>query len=167
MLDDLTRYWLSQGHCVHVIALSPKHVEQSSTSSLHTTHCVPQKIFGKFRQLNACHQAAFSFQPILARIGETLDIVHCLNYFDAYAALQVRRRFGFRYRVLFQSVGIPTRSYFRSIPLDWYFFRQVLKSADGIITLSTFAHDYLLRDFQSPSVILPPPVDINRFSILL
>ncbi len=127
-----------------------------------TYQLVRQRSFTRARQFNSCHDFAFRLQAMLKQCDA--DVLFCLNYFDAYAAVRARTRYAKRYRVIFQSVGIPTRRYFRAVPLDAWFMHTILREVDQFLVLSHFAQESLLRDFGRPSQVVPPPVQTDQFA---
>ncbi|RYG12870.1 MAG: glycosyltransferase, partial [Burkholderiales bacterium] len=74
-----------------------------------------------------------------------------------------QRRHALNYKVVFQNVGIPTRRYFRAVPLDRWFMKTVLRQADQCLVLSAFAQQTLAREFGVAARVLPPPVSVGDF----
>jgi len=158
MLNDLSVYLVGRGVRVETYTMAPANTVQKRDEITKVT--IKEKLRTSCRQLNSCHYYSWALQESLRT--SRADIVHCLTHYDAYAAVRVRRRFGLSYKVLYQSVGIPTAAYFRSVPLDRWMFRQVLNGVDAIATLSSYARQSLLTDFGKSSSVLPPPVDISE-----
>lgn len=160
LLDNLARDLRNRGHAVTVHAMAP-------TAGIEDRDGVEYRFLRQRgrpvpRQFNELHAFAIRLQASLAR--SDAQVVFCLNYFDAYAALRARARFNKDYRVVFMSVGIPTRAYFRAVPLDAWFMRTVLRRADALLVLSRFAGDCLKRDWHVEADVLPPPVETARFA---
>ncbi len=160
LLNDLAEYLSIQGHQVSVLAMAPN--EHEAKRNEVNYHFLRYGFNSRFRQLNSCHFFAFFLQSVFKDIDA--DVVFCLNYFDAFAALQAKKKYDLTYKVIFQSVGIPTKKYFRAVPLDYWFMHTVLERADEIVTLSKFAHQRLRDEFDCESHILPPPVFTENFS---
>ncbi|WP_462113981.1 glycosyltransferase family 4 protein [Lysobacter xanthus] len=160
LLDNLARDLRSRGHAVTVHAMAP-HAGVEDRDGVEYRF-IRQRGRPVPRQFNELHAFAIRLQASLAR--SDADVVFCLNYFDAYAALRARARFNKSYRVVFMSVGIPTRAYFRAVPLDAWFMRTVLRHADAVLVLSRFARDCLKRDWNVDADVLPPPVETARFA---
>lgn len=161
LLNDLAAYLHDAGMAVEVYAMAPQDAEEERAGVRY--HLLRERWRARWRQLNSLHYFAWRLQAELRAAPP--DLVFCLNYFDAFAALRARRRWGLRYKVVFQNVGIPIRSYFRAVPLDRCFMRTVLREADQCLVLSRFAHEALRREFGTPSQILPPPVYTERFAV--
>lgn len=159
LLNDLAGFLHCCGHDVTVLAMAPAGGHEVR-DGVHY-RLVRQRFNFSRRQFNSCHYFAVRLQRVLRNCDA--DVVFCLNYFDAYAALRARRHAPHPYRVIFQAVGIPVSRFFRAVPLDALFMRTVLREADRSVVLSRFAHDTLLRDFGSESEVLPPPVMVERF----
>lgn len=159
LLDNLSRDLHARGHQVSVMAMAPDDASEMRDGIPY--QLIRQRMGSRPRQFNCLHDFAFRLQRALGSCDA--DVVFCLNYFDAWAALRARQRFGKHYKVVFMSVGIPTRAYFRAVPLDAWFMRKVMREADEVLVLSQFAHDSLRRDFGADSVILPPPVMTDQF----
>ena len=160
LLHDLAVYLTSLGHGVCVYAMAPREAREDRDGVTYVS--IRQRRCSSLRQFNSCHDYAYRLPRYLARSG--CDAVFCLSYFDAYAALQARRRHGARFKVLHQSVGIPTRRYFRAVPLDAWFMRTVLRDADELLVLSEFARETLRRDFGREALVIPPPIVASAFS---
>jgi len=113
--------------------------------------------------LRACnHLHRFAFQVCDEILAGDYDVVHCLNYHEAWGALRARRRGG-RHRIIYQSVGVPTWRYFWRIPLDGWMFRRVVRDADVVISVSRRAADLLWEDFGRRSVLLRAPTDLRPY----
>lgn len=160
LLNDLAGYLRDRGMQIDVYAMAPEGGDEMRDGVRY--RLLAERWRFRRRQLNSLHYFAFRLQDALR--ADPPDVVFCLNYFDAYAALRARRRFGLRYKVVFQSVGIPIKSYFRAVPLDRWFMRTVLRESDACLVLSSFARDTLRRDFGVDSLIVPPPVHTGRFA---
>ncbi|WP_084652209.1 glycosyltransferase family 4 protein [Ottowia thiooxydans] len=160
LLNDLAIYLYQAGHHVDVFAMGPDDAEENR-GGVHY-HLFKERWTWSRRQLNSLHYFAFHLPSVLAH--HRLDVVFCLNYFDAYAALRCRDKHDLNYKVIFLNVGIPTRRYFRAVPLDWWFMHKVLQQADQCLVLSEFAHRSLQEEFGVASVIMPPPVVTDAFS---
>lgn len=160
LLNDLACHLHSRGHEVTVLAMAPQ--DGRETREGVDYRLLRQRLALPLRQFNSLHDFAWRLQPLLRDCGA--DVVFCLNYFDAYAAVAAREQHGLRYKVAFLSVGIPTRAYFRRVPLDAWFMRKVLAQADRCLVLSRFARDSLRADFGVDAQVLPPPVFTRPFS---
>lgn len=160
LLSDFSRYLHCRGHRVSVHAMAPKDGSEDRDGVAY--HLIRQRFGPGPRQFNRCHYFAFRLQRALS--VSDADVVFCLNYFDAYAAIMARWRAGKSYKVVFLAVGIPTAPYFRAVPLDAWFMRTVLRESDLLLVLSRFAQDSLKRDFGADALVLPPPVMTSQFA---
>ncbi|MGV8932430.1 MAG: glycosyltransferase family 4 protein [Luteimonas sp.] len=160
LLDNLARHLASRGHSVTVHAMAPVAGVEGRDGVEY--RFLRQRGFVAPRQFNQLHGFAFHLQAALGR--SNAQVVFCLNYFDAYAAIRARAHFRKNYKVVFMSVGIPTRAYFRAVPLDAWFMRKVLRQSDQLLVLSQFARDCLQRDWGVNAAVLPPPVETTRFA---
>ena len=154
LLNDLSHYLAAKGYPIEVYTMAPRAEIWNNQGIRYTT--VKQKYSSCFRQFNDCHYFAFALSKYLK--SSRASIVHCLNYFDAFAAIQARRQYGLNYRICFHTVGIPTTKFFRAVPLDKWFFYQTLKHADVVFALSHFAQNLIRKEFNTESELLPPPV---------
>lgn len=157
LLHDLSHYLSALGHEVSVLTMAPEERQWESDGIRY--RCLKGRFGSRFRQFNDCH--FFAIAAVDAFRDTHADVVHCLNYFDAYAALTARRRFRKSFKVVFHAVGIPTRAYFRSVPLDAWFMRKTLRESDAVAALSNFACARLKQDFGRDAILLPPPVAFN------
>ena len=160
MLHDLSRYLVERGHRVTVFASGPEDITEDRNGV--TYHVLKQRFATSLRQFNCCHYFAFRLQRALGRCDP--DLVFCMNYFDAYAALRARRRIGAKYNVVFHSAGILSRRYFRAVPLDAWFFRTVRREASLTMAVSHLAAQVYKRDFGHEPLVLPPPVMAAQFA---
>ena len=163
LLNDLAEYLAAQGHRVTVMAMAPEESDEKRNGVRY--RLLRYGPDSRFRQLNRCHYFAFYLQPLFSEIEA--DVVYCLNYFDAFAAIKAKRKYGLTYKVIFQAVGIPTRKYFRAVPLDRWFINTVLGEADKVVALSNFAYQRLSHEFSCYSVVLHPPVFTESYSAQL
>ena len=160
LVNDLAHYLTGLGHQVEVFAMGPADAVEDRASV--TYRLFAQRGSMRPRQFNSLHRFAFRLQPELC--AGDFDVVYCLTYFDAFAALRARRRAHARFKVVFHLTGIATRRYFRAVPLDAWFFRTVLREADRLLVVSPFARECLERDFGRRAEVLPPPVDTTQFA---
>jgi phosphatidyl-myo-inositol alpha-mannosyltransferase len=156
-LHDLTKYLTTAGHDVTVFSTAPVAARQEFHQDARLV-LFPQRIANGGRRLNATHVFPFQCAGEIAAGG--FDVVHCLSYFDAFAASLGSRR-GVRY--VFQSLGIPIRRYFRTIPHDYLMFRRGLKNAAVAAVISTFAAERLRIEFGYRARLLRVPVDTEHF----
>jgi len=159
MLHDLSRYLLARGHRVTVYASGPE--ESVSDRDGVEYHVLRQKYTFAMRQFNSNHHFALRLQDALE--ASDPDVVFCMNYFDAYAAVTARRRRGARYKVVFHSAGILSKRYFRAVPLDRWMFSHVSREADLAIAVSRYAGEIYRRDFGAEPRVIAPPVMSSHF----
>lgn len=161
ILDNLATYLASAGHDVTVIAShrgdDTTYVEDG------ITHIRLRQRFrnGAGRWLTPMH--AFVWQTSRVLREHEFDVVHALSYFDACGAAMVRTPS--RTRLFMHILGIPVKRYFRTIPHDRVMFEFALNRLDAAIVISSYAQSCLRRDFRRNSVLLPPAVDLNQFSL--
>jgi len=158
MLQLMSSGLAARGHRVTVYASAP--VAGTEQRGVVQYRLLRQRHLLRKRQLGLCH--AYAWELIDALRWAEADTVWCLSYFDAWAAVRARE-LGARHRVVFHTMGIPTRSYFRSVPLDAWFMRRALAGADTVLTLSCFASDSLRRGFGVNAQVLPGLVDASAF----
>jgi phosphatidyl-myo-inositol alpha-mannosyltransferase len=113
------------------------------------------------RWLNSAHSFALACHWIVRH--HTFDVVHCLNYHDAFGALLARGWIGSSPRIVLQINGIPVRRYFRSIPHDYFMFRYAVRHADAVVVLSRCAQDALEREFGQQGILIPSPTETDQF----
>lgn len=157
LLNDLTEYLNAQGYNIETYSMGPSDKTWKTENIVH--HVLKSRFSSTKRQWNECHYFALALQKKLKH--STAQVVHCLNYFDAYAAIRARQKYKLKYKVVFHVVGIPTAKYFRAVPIDAYFFRKTLKYADAIWVLSQFAKEAIQQDFGVNCEVKPPPVAIT------
>ena len=160
MLHDLSRYLLGRGHHVTVYSSGPEDAAEDRDGIRY--HILRQRYPFPVRQFNRCHDFAFRLQDLL--LDCDADLVFCMNYFDAYAALRARRRSGAKYKVVFHSAGILSWRYFRAVPLDAWYFRTVGRDVDLTIAVSHHAGLVYRKNFGREPLVLPPPVVTSQFS---
>lgn len=160
ILNDLTEYMVKQGYQLETYSMGPKNEKWEVDNVKHLS--IQTRFKTSRRQFNECHYFAHALQSKLAH--SSAQIVHCLNYFDAYAAIKARRKYKLKYKVIFHAVGIPTAKYFRAVPIDAHYFRTTLRYADEIWALSQFAQNMIQQDFNVNCDIMPPPVNIDTLA---
>jgi len=158
MLQLLSEGLAARGHRVTVFASAPEPGRQRRGEVDY--ELLPQRRLLGRRQLNACHAYAWALAPRLA--AAKADVVWCLSHFDAWAAMQARQQ-GARHRVIYHSIGIPVRAYFRAVPIDAWFMRCALR-ADHRLVLSRFAQQRLQDEFGCRSEVLPGVVGDASFT---
>ena len=88
LLNDLAAYLHAQGMQVDVYAMAPSDAQELREGVRY--HLLAERWRFNRRQLNSMHYFALRLQSALR--DDPPDVVFCLNYFDAYAALRARRR---------------------------------------------------------------------------
>jgi phosphatidylinositol alpha-mannosyltransferase len=97
--------------------------------------------------------------------SESFDLIYCLNYHDAAAAILA----GFsrpkleRPRIVYHAVGIPLAAAFRAVPHDRLAF-QLCGRCSEFLVVSSFARHYAKIGFGIDATLLPPPVRVNSFA---
>lgn len=150
MLQLMSEGLAARGHRVTVFASAPEpgHERRGAVDY----ELLPQRPLLGRRQLNVCHAFAWALAPRLATADA--DVVWCLSHFDAWAAVRARG-LGARHRVIYHSMGIPVRAYFRAVPVDAWFMRSALRGADRRLVLSRFAQQRLQAEFGVGAEVLP------------
>lgn len=161
LLHDLSHWLAGRGHAVDVLSTTPaaSRVEQEGpvTRRLLARHA-PLPFTSRW--WNFFHSFAGQLRDHL--MAERYDVVHCLNYHDAWGALRARRR-GARFRLVYQLTGIPVRRYFRRIPLDGLIFADVIRGADEVIAISRFALDRLRAEYGRDGTLIAAPTDLRPY----
>ncbi|UCE59440.1 MAG: glycosyltransferase family 4 protein [Phycisphaerales bacterium] len=161
VLHDLSTYLSECDHEITVIASVPARAEtDTANDGMHHVYFQQRLINGGLgRYLNSAH--VFSWQCLRELRHRTFDTMHCLSYYDGFAA--ARRKAATGQPFVYQVVGIPTRRYFRAVPLDRIMFHQTLKRADKVLACSRHAADCLASEFGRVAEVLPPPIDTGHF----
>lgn len=161
IVHELSRFLHERGHRVSVISSHRGASREEDREGVH---------YFLFRQRFAEHPNRWlsplhGFVPDCYRVlrRESFDAVHCMTYFDGFAAACAKSAHPAPARLVLHLVGIPIRRYFRTIPHDYLMFRRALARADRIIACSRFAVDSLVREFGYPAERLPVPVDLGQF----
>ncbi len=92
--------------------------------------------------------------------AEEYDIIHCWFYTYAPAAHRAARRHGGRY--IYHNILNPPHF---DHPIDRAWFRWALRRAAAVAVLSQEAAQQLDQEHGITPVILPPPVDLQKFHI--
>ncbi|CAN7339660.1 glycosyltransferase [Variovorax paradoxus] len=98
------------------------------------------------------------------------DVVHCRSYHAAYAALMARRKFGFKYKVVFDPRGIwseevALRKGFSEINPNYHFLKEIeswiVGSSDAVVSVSPQMKSYFdaLGALNSTCIYLSAPVE--------
>ncbi len=158
-LHDLSTYLTERDHHVTVFSTGPEDSVENRGDIQY--HLMRQRFGLRPRQFNSLHEFAYRLQRSLARCEA--DVVFCMHYFDAYAAIRARQRTRARYKVIYHSVGLLSRRHFRAVPLDAWFFRTVRRHADATVTVSRYAEDLYRREFGVEATTIAPPVVIEQY----
>lgn len=158
-LHDLSTYLTRRGHRVTVFSTGPEDRVEDRDGIEY--HLMRQRFGLAPRQFNSLHEFAFRLQHSLAR--SDADVIFCMHYFDAYAAIRARQRTQARYKVVYHSVGLLSRRHFRAVPLDAWFFRTVRRHADATVTVSRYAGDLYRAEFGVEPTTIAPPVVIEQY----
>ena len=98
MLNDLAKYLSAQGYGIEIYTMGPETKKWSELGMQYQT--IEKKFTNKLRQFGDCHYFAFALQGYLRQTKAS--IIHCLNYFDAYAAIKARKKYKFAKRYVSQ-----------------------------------------------------------------
>jgi phosphatidylinositol alpha-mannosyltransferase len=160
-LHDHARYHAALGHEVTVISTHSGPREDRREDGVRHI-LLPRRLpLGRpNRWLGAFHAFAFQVRDEVraaAAQGRGFDVVHCLNYHDAFGVLLAGPG---RPRLVYHLAGIPLRAYFRRIPHDGWMFRRVLRQAEACAVVSHHAQVMLRQEFGMEGVLLPAPCDL-------
>ena len=121
------------------------------------------------------------WHPILAKLGireehsfvltslremlrQPYDIIHAHSMGDAAAATIARHINGTPFIFLVNALP-PVVPYYRTISTGGAVFRRAVNSADEIICISEYVRDYIEKRFGRRGLLIPPPLDMNRFPL--
>jgi len=159
-LNDLGLFLSRRGHEVTVFSTGPEdRVERREGVPY---HLLRRRFDTGLRQFNGSHEFALRLQGRLAELEP--DVVFAMSHFDAYAALRAAAAARRRFPVVFFSVGVLTRRYFRAVPLDAWLFRTVARDVAATVAVSRFAARAYESSFGRPATCLYPPVHIEAFA---
>jgi phosphatidyl-myo-inositol alpha-mannosyltransferase len=168
LLHDLSHYLAGRGHVVTVISTAPQE-GRGGTRRTEQDHGVRHILLPRqgrspmrFRGFGFFHR--FGWQLCDELLLGNYDVVHCLNYHDAWGASLARRR-GARFRLVYQMTGIPVRRYFRRIPLDGLMFAAALRRSDVVIAISNFAAKLLREEYGLTGLLIPAPTDTAAYPV--
>jgi glycosyltransferase involved in cell wall biosynthesis len=162
-LNELAFYMAGRGHDVTVISTQPGPREVRHERG-YTTIC-HRRLWHPIMARAGIHE----FHPfMLTTLGHLLqtryDIVHCCTFMDAIAARMARRLTRVPY--VFWINGLPPRvRYVRSMTARGAVFRRAVLGADEVISLSRYMWEYFQDRFGRGGVVLPVPVDVDRFRL--
>jgi phosphatidylinositol alpha-mannosyltransferase len=160
-VNELAAFLASRGHDVTVLAGSPERgvrkTQRGYVTRYHRRWWHPS--LGKVGIVEA-HAFMASCLPRL--LTGRYDVVQCTTFLDTYAATVARRVTGTP--CAFWVNSIPTDvKYIRSISVGGGVFRRAVRDVDEIVSLSEYVWRYLDHRFGRGGIVLPVPVDTDRF----
>ena len=162
-INELADYLTRQGHEVTIISAHPGRTKRISDRGYRTIH-YRRLWHPSFQKIGLLEFHAFFVTTLQALLRERFDIVHCCTFMDAYAADWARQFTGVPYVFLIN--GIPPRAkYYRSLTLKGAIFRRAVLHADEVVSISRYMHEYFEERFGRGGMILPIPVDTDRFAV--
>lgn len=108
------------------------------------------------------HERSFGYRVVPALVVGRYDVVHSMSVCDAYCAVRVRKVGG--YRVLFDDMGIPDRSYYSTHPEGPY-REHLARDVDIYACMSDFALEALRRDYGREGSLVPGGVRLTQFPV--
>ncbi|MCC7427034.1 MAG: glycosyltransferase [Alphaproteobacteria bacterium] len=162
MLHDQSHWLAARGHDVTVISSGPVESVTESYDGPVRRIIYPQRMRARVgSRFSYLHAFAFAVRDAVRR--NDFDVVHCLNYHDAFGAAITRSKSGGRPRLILQFVGMTFLRFFITRPIDWFMCRVALSRSHAVVVLSQGAYDMLQRDMGVGAFLLPSPVKTEQF----
>lgn len=162
-INELAAYLTKRGHQVTVISAHPARTKRSFDRGYETIH-FRRWWHPAMRKLGILEFHSFFFTALRALLGRRFDVVQCCTFMDAYAAEWSRTIT--RVPCAFLINGIPPKAkYYRTLTMKGAIFRQAVLKADEVISISQYMHEYFMDRFGRGGIILPIPVDLDRFPL--
>lgn len=162
-LNELARFLGRRGHDVTVISGKPGRTEVRQDDG-YTTICHRRLWHPALGRAGVLEFHAFLLTALGSLLRRRYDIVHCCTFTDAYAASLARRLTNVPY--VFWVNALPPRvRYFKSVTLKGAVFRRAIRQADEVISLSRYMQSDFARRFGRGGIVLPVPVDTERFAL--
>lgn len=164
-INELAIYLTKQGHEVTVISAHPGKTERSFDRGYETIH-FRRWWHPAFQKLGILEFHSFFLTTLRALLGRRFDVVQCCTFMDAYATEWARTIT--RVPCAFLINGIPPKAkYYRTLTMKGAIFRRAVLHADEVISISQYMHEYFEDRFGRGGMILPIPVDLDRFPLQL
>ena len=162
-INELAAFLANRGHEVTVIAAKPGRREVRKERG-YTTVCHRRLWHPVLARAGVLEVHAFMITAFASLMRKRYDVVHCCTFTGAFAARQARRFTNVPY--VFLVNGLPPRiKYFRSVTLKGAVFRRAVTDADEVISLGDYMREYFQTRFGRGGIVLPIPVDMNRFPL--
>jgi phosphatidylinositol alpha-mannosyltransferase len=116
----------------------------------------------RLTQRQRTHERTFAYRAVPYLIRGNYDVVHAMMAWDAYCATRARR-LG-KYRVVFDEMGIPYRSYWDHHP-DGRLREYLAKHVDVYGCMSRHALDVLRDEWGREGALIPGGVRLDQFHV--
>lgn len=150
---EMSRGLAKRGHAVTVFT-SGRTPGQTYEDRLRTVRF--RRLFKDQRR----HERSFGLRIVPPLLTGSFDIVHSMMPWDAHFATRFRRLGG--YRVVFDEMGIPYRSHWKSLP-EGRVREQLARDVDVYGCMSRHALDVLLADWGRVGELIPGGVRLDQF----
>jgi phosphatidylinositol alpha-mannosyltransferase len=161
LANETARYLAGQGHDVTIISGKPGPKEIIPGDG-YVTICHRRLWHPSWARFGLLEFHMFFFPCLFHLLRERFDIVLSSTFMDAFAS-QIARRFGGGRSLLMLNSIPPKKLYFRSLSLRGAVFGRAVRNADVVVSFSDYIREYLAARWKRESIILPPPVDTDRF----
>ena len=166
-LEDLATFFFTSGHDVTIVSTRSDAQQDDADNYDDKVERVlfrrPQRAFQIGRYVTPLHR--FGLQCFSFFRRQHFDLIYCLNYHEAAAAVlaNMPRKQTERPRIIYYCAGIPIARYFRSVPHDRLAFELCVRRTEFLVA-SSAARDYAKAEFGVAAAVFPPPVHLGRFS---
>jgi glycosyltransferase involved in cell wall biosynthesis len=151
------------GHDVTIISCKPGPREVISNNGF---TCISHRrlwhpLLGR---LGVREEHSFVLTSLREMLRQRYDVIHAHSMSDAAAAAIARKFTGTPFLFLINGLP-PVVPYYRTISTGGAVFRRTVNSADEIICISEYVRSYVEKRFGRRGVLIPPPLDLNRFPL--
>ena len=163
LVHETAIYMSQRGHDTTLISCKPgpREVIKEHGYTFDSHRRLWHPILGKF---GIREEHSFVLTSLREMLRQRYDIIHAHSMGDAAAATIVRRLNGTPFIFLVNALP-PVVPYYRTISTGGAVFRHAVNSADEIICISEYVRDYIEERFGRRGLLIPPPLDMNRFPL--
>lgn len=164
-IDVLSRYLIYKGYEVTTISTRPGVGTAVETTDAGRRILHAPLVFPLMSRMRIQTYHTFFFRCLHSLASVEADVVHSFFYSDSLAAHIVNRKRKYKTILQLNGLAVPGVSCYRWLPPEGWMLSQAITRSDHRITCSNFIRQVMLEHYQMDSHVIPPPVDVDSWSL--
>jgi glycosyltransferase involved in cell wall biosynthesis len=161
-MNELAVYLGRRGHEVTVISSKPGRGEVRQDDG-YTTRMHRRMWHPGLQRVGVLEAHAFMLTCMPRLLAGSFDVIQSCTFMDTFTATVCRNITGTP--CVYWTNSLPLAfPYVRSLSTGGKIHRRAMRNADQVITLSQFMRDCIRERYRRTAIVLPPPVDLERFT---